>query len=654
MPIVALLLLSAQVARTPTPVTPPLTRDYSVCAGVRVLAPNLATQPRNLIFSSRQVLDLQFQARVRRDLPGDHLMQFKVFTPGGFLYQVITVPFVGSAPDAREPAARSRSGRRGACRGPAPAPLRPGLPAAAGRAEAGPRGGRRDGANALRGEGAPARGRDLDHPELAVRALERSVVPRRPAGPLRPGQPIHDPRLGGGRSGPLSIGEVPMTSACRPLTAWRHLAALLCAAALFAPGPAGAQPCTTCARTSLGLAPRSYAAGDAPVAAAAADLNRDGRADLVVANDPAGAGKIRVLLGGPNGFVVAGSYDAVSRSPRCRDRGLRHRRPARRRGGGRRRRLGMGADPPEPRQRQPEPDPDRLAERRPQHVRGRRGRLRRQRDAGRGRGQRGLEPGRRVPRRRHGGPRTAATSRPSAPRPGRSSPGSSTPTGSWTSPSPARATTRCGSSSGGGNGKAVHRGPDPPAVGDDAGEHRRGGPRAGRRPRPRDREHGVDTPSRSSGTRARAPSAARDDPSGGRPADRRRRPPGRRQPEARHRDLELREPVGEPAPRRRPVRLRARHPSLRAQQPAGGRSRGRGRGRPARHRGALQGLGRGRRPPRPAPRPSRGGALHGRARNRRPPWPSDLDGDGDLDLAVANQLAARRCRSCSTRARDPS
>ena len=100
-----------------------------------------------------------------------------------------------------------------------------------------------------------------------------------------------------------------MTSACRPLTAWRHLAALLCAAALFVPGPAEAQPCTTCARTSLGLAPRAYPAGDAPVAAAAGDLNGDGRADLVVANNPPGAGKVRVLLGGPNGFVVAGTYD---------------------------------------------------------------------------------------------------------------------------------------------------------------------------------------------------------------------------------------------------------------------------------------------------------------------------------------------------------
>lgn len=130
MPLVALLLLSAQVARTPTTATAPLTRGYPTCAPVRVLAPGLATQPRNLTFSSRQVLDLQFQARLNRDLQGDHLIQLKVVTPGGFLYQVITVPFVGAAPptDARERAARARTGA--AARAPAPPPPRfvPGYP----------------------------------------------------------------------------------------------------------------------------------------------------------------------------------------------------------------------------------------------------------------------------------------------------------------------------------------------------------------------------------------------------------------------------------------------------------------------------------------------------------------------------------------------
>jgi hypothetical protein len=81
-------------------------------------------QPRTLEFSSRQVLDLQFQARLQRDLQGDHLLQFKVYTPGGFLYQIIAVPFVGTAPapDAAERAARARSGA--AARAPAPPPPR--------------------------------------------------------------------------------------------------------------------------------------------------------------------------------------------------------------------------------------------------------------------------------------------------------------------------------------------------------------------------------------------------------------------------------------------------------------------------------------------------------------------------------------------------
>jgi hypothetical protein len=53
-----------------------------------------------MTFSSRETLDLALRPRFRRNVAGDHLLRLEVYTPGGFLYQVITVPFVGAA-DAR-------------------------------------------------------------------------------------------------------------------------------------------------------------------------------------------------------------------------------------------------------------------------------------------------------------------------------------------------------------------------------------------------------------------------------------------------------------------------------------------------------------------------------------------------------------------------
>jgi hypothetical protein len=99
MPLVALLVLAAQVAGTP--VVPSQPRSSQVCTGVRVAASD-QPMPREATFSSRKTLDLVLRPRVRRDLPGEHLLRLKVFTPGGFLYQVITLPFVGGAlPDGR-------------------------------------------------------------------------------------------------------------------------------------------------------------------------------------------------------------------------------------------------------------------------------------------------------------------------------------------------------------------------------------------------------------------------------------------------------------------------------------------------------------------------------------------------------------------------
>jgi hypothetical protein len=141
MPLLAILVLAAQVGGppqagltregpgepTPAPTPPPIGvpspgLPFPLCSGIQVVAPNLKVQPRDLGFSSREVLDLQLRARLRRDLQGDHTLQLKVFTPGGFLYQVITVPFVGALPppDPREMAARAKSGAAARPAGPPP------------------------------------------------------------------------------------------------------------------------------------------------------------------------------------------------------------------------------------------------------------------------------------------------------------------------------------------------------------------------------------------------------------------------------------------------------------------------------------------------------------------------------------------------------
>ena len=104
-----------------------------------------------------------------------------------------------------------------------------------------------------------------------------------------------------------------MKRACRPLTAWRPLAALAVLAVLAAPAPADAQPCSpsSCPRVSFGDAPRSYPAGDGPSAAAAADLDEDGRVDLVVAANTG----LLVLRGAAGGYGLP-EVQALSAVPR--------------------------------------------------------------------------------------------------------------------------------------------------------------------------------------------------------------------------------------------------------------------------------------------------------------------------------------------------
>jgi hypothetical protein len=101
MPALAILVLAAQVVPGAAPATGPLMgRDSGQCAGVRVTASDRALPPKNMTFSSRETLDLVLRPRMRRDLQGDHIMELKILTPRGFLYQSIALPFVGAAPAA--------------------------------------------------------------------------------------------------------------------------------------------------------------------------------------------------------------------------------------------------------------------------------------------------------------------------------------------------------------------------------------------------------------------------------------------------------------------------------------------------------------------------------------------------------------------------
>jgi hypothetical protein len=83
--------------------------------------------------------------------------------------------------------------------------------------------------------------------------------------------------------------------------------------AVVVPDGSGASG-TTCAHASFGDAPRSYSAGDGPVAAAVADFDSDGRPDLVVADyfTPA----LTLLTGSPSGFVTASTPLTLPAAPR--------------------------------------------------------------------------------------------------------------------------------------------------------------------------------------------------------------------------------------------------------------------------------------------------------------------------------------------------
>ena len=88
------------------------------CSAIEVTAPGLRKQPRELRFSTREILDLDFETRLERKVQdGKHVLHFKVLTPSGFLYQDLAMPFrLGPAGPPRTPPSRRRRPSPAACR----------------------------------------------------------------------------------------------------------------------------------------------------------------------------------------------------------------------------------------------------------------------------------------------------------------------------------------------------------------------------------------------------------------------------------------------------------------------------------------------------------------------------------------------------------
>ena len=68
------------------------------CSPIEITAPGAKKQPRDGRYSTMKILDLEFETRLDRPIYGDHVVRFKVFTPSGFLYQELNVPFTWPKP----------------------------------------------------------------------------------------------------------------------------------------------------------------------------------------------------------------------------------------------------------------------------------------------------------------------------------------------------------------------------------------------------------------------------------------------------------------------------------------------------------------------------------------------------------------------------
>jgi hypothetical protein len=91
-----LALAQAATAAPPhrAPTTPPDESFAGQCLAVAVSSPE--TPSARVSFSATRILDLQLGTVLRSRISGEHVLNLKVYTPKGHLYQQFDVPFRGS------------------------------------------------------------------------------------------------------------------------------------------------------------------------------------------------------------------------------------------------------------------------------------------------------------------------------------------------------------------------------------------------------------------------------------------------------------------------------------------------------------------------------------------------------------------------------
>jgi hypothetical protein len=110
--LVPVLLAASQLLTLPAP-------SSNVCAAISVVAPKqkMSTKAaqkefdkarkkanKRRVFSARETLDLEIRARLRRagHLSGNETLRLKLYTPRGYLYQEMTLPFYRTPQSKKE------------------------------------------------------------------------------------------------------------------------------------------------------------------------------------------------------------------------------------------------------------------------------------------------------------------------------------------------------------------------------------------------------------------------------------------------------------------------------------------------------------------------------------------------------------------------